>query len=72
MILAEKLGFASILNFFLNFLIIRADIILRIIPGVVQVIINKKDGVFLGKNIGNIFLQNAVIEAEYAPIIFHA
>jgi len=43
----------------------------RIIPGAVQVIMNTKDCIISGKNLGNIFTQYAVIAAEYTPIIFH-
>jgi hypothetical protein len=72
LILAERLGFASILNFVLYFLIMRADTIPMITPGAVQVMINTKEGVFSGKNLGTIFTQKAVIAAEYAPIILPA
>ena len=46
---------------------IRAVMIPRIIPGAVQVIMNTKESVLSGKNLGNIFTQYAVIEAEILP-----
>lgn len=49
---------------------IRAVMIPRIIPVTVQIIMNTKDCIFSGKNLGNLFTQNAVIVAEYTPIIF--
>ena len=64
LILAETLGFASILNFTWYFLIILADKIPMITPGAVHIMIKIKNGVFSGKNLGTIFTQKAVIAAE--------
>jgi hypothetical protein len=70
LILAEKHRSDPILNFILYFLMIRAVMIPRIIRGAVQIIMNTKESVLSGKNLGNLFTQNAVIVAEYTPIIF--
>lgn len=70
LVLAEKHRSDPILNFILYFLMIRAVMIPRIIPVTVQIIMNTKESVLSGKNLGNIFTQYAVIAAEYTPIIF--